>query len=116
MPRSGARSQKSRGKARKASPSPEEPTPALAGNSFAALAPTDQGGPAVDDEEQRDAAGEAGALSTTPGSAGAAVEEGASLAEDILAAPSALPSHDPVRVETAAFLKKCMLDGTTPPA
>ena len=116
MPRSGARSKKSRGKARKASPSPEEPTPALAGNSFAALAHTDQGGPAEDDEEQPDAADEAGALSTTPGSAGAAVEEGSSLAEDILAAPSALPSHDPVRVETAAFLKKCMLDGTTPPA
>ena len=116
MPRSGARSKKSRGKARKASPSPEEPTPALAGNSFAALAPTDQGRPAVDDEEQRDAADEAGALSTTPVSAGAAVEEGSSLAEDILAAPSALTSHDPVRVETAAFLRRCMLDGTTPPA
>ena len=115
MPRSGARSKKSRGKARKASPSPpEEPTPALAGNSFAALAPTD--GPAVDDEEQRDAADEGGALSTTPVSAGAAVAEGSRLADDILAAPSAFPSHDPVRVETAAFLKKCMLDGTTPPA
>ena len=63
MPRSGARSKKSRGKARKASLSPEEPTPALAGNSFAALAPTDQGAPAVDDGEQRDAADEAGALS-----------------------------------------------------
>ena len=116
MPRSGARSKKSRGKARKASPSPEEPTPALAGNSFAALAPTDQGGPAEDDEEQPDAAGEAGALSTTPASSGEAVEEGSSLAEDILAAPSALPGHEPVRVETAAYLRKCMLDGTTPPA
>ena len=116
MPRSGARSKKGRGKARKASPSPEEPTPALAGNSFAALAPTDQGASAVDDEEQPDAADEAGAHSTPPGSAGAAVEEGSSLAEDIIAAPSAFPGHDPVCVETAAYLKKCMLDGTTPPA
>ena len=70
----------------------------------------------MDDKEQPDAADEAGALSTTPVSTGAAVEEGLSLAEDILAAPSALPSHDPVRVETAAYLKKYMLDGTTAPA
>ena len=42
MPRSGTRSKKSRGRARKASPSPGEPTPTLTGNSFAALAPTDQ--------------------------------------------------------------------------
>ena len=60
----------------------------------------------MDDEEQPDAADEAGALSTTPVSGGAAVEEGSRLAEDILAAPSALPSHDPVRVETAAYLTK----------
>ena len=116
MPRSGARSKKSRGKARKASPSPEELTSALAWDSFAALAPTDQGGPAEDNKEQPDAADEAGAYSTTPGSSGEAVEEGSSLAEDILAAPSALLGDDPVRVETAAYLRKCMLDGTTPPA
>ena len=91
MPRSEACSKKSREKAREASPSPEEPTPALAGNYFAALAPTDQGGPAEDDEEQPDAADNAGALSTTPESSGEAVEEGSCLAEDILAAPSALP-------------------------
>ena len=116
MPRSGARSKESRGKARKASPSPEEPTPALAGNSFVALAPTDQSGPVENDEEQPDAADDAGALSTTPASSAEAVEEGSSLAEDIFAAPSALPGHDPVRVETAAYIRKCMLDDTTPPA
>ena len=70
----------------------------------------------MDDEEQPDAADEAGALSTTPVLAGAAVEEGSNLAEDILAAPRALPRHDPIRVETAAYLKKCVLHGTTPPA
>ena len=86
------------------------------GNYFAALAPTDQGGPAEDDEEQPDTADDAGALSTTPASSAEAVEEGSSLAEDILAAPSTPPAQDPVRVETAAYLRKCMLDGTTPPA
>ena len=116
MPRSGARSKKSRWKARKASPSPLEPTLALAGKSFAALALTDQGGPAEDDEEQSEASDEAGALSTTPASSEEAVGEGLSLGEDILAAPSALPGYDPVRVETAAYLRKCKLDGTTPPA
>ena len=45
-----------------------------------------------------------------------ATEGGSSLAEDILAAPSTLPAQDPVRVETAAYLRRCMLDGTTPPA
>ena len=124
MPRSGARSKKSRGKARKASTTPEEPAPALAGNSFVALAPTDQGGPAETDEEQMSASDDAGALSvtpaiaaaTTPVSSAGGVAEGSSLAEDILAAPSALPGHDPVRVETAAYVRECMLDGTTPPA
>ena len=123
MPRSGARSKKSRGKARKASTTPEEPAPALAGNSFVALAPTDQGGPAETDEEQMSASDDAGALSvtpaiaaaTTPVSSAGGVAEGSSLAEDILAAPSALLAHEPVRVETAAYLRKCMLDGTTPP-
>ena len=38
------------------------------------------------------------------------------LGEDIVAAPSDLPALDPVRVETAVYLRKCMLDGTTPPA
>ena len=66
MPRSGPRSKKSHGKARKASAAPEEPTPAPSGNSFAALAPTDQGGPAETDEEQPNAADDAGALNTTP--------------------------------------------------
>ena len=124
MPRSEASSKNIRGKARKASTTPEEPTPALAGNSFAALAPTDQGGPAEDDEGQPDAADDAVALSATPviaasttlASSAEAVGEGSSLAEDILAAPSALPAYDPVRVETAAYLRKCMLDGTTLPA
>ena len=124
MPRLGARSKKSREKARKASTTPEEPTSALAGNPCAALAPTDQGGPAETDEEQPNAADDAGALntrpaiaaSTTPASSAGAVGEGSSLAEDILAAPSTLPAHDPVRVETAAYLRKCMLDGATPPA
>ena len=124
MPRSGARSEKSRGKARKAATTPEEPTPAPPGNAFAALAPTDQGGPAETNEEEPYAANYAGALSTTPDIAATttpapcagAVGEGSSLAEDILAAPSTLPANGPVRVETAAYLRKCMLDGTTPPA
>ena len=30
--------------------------------------------------------------------------------------PSTLPASDPVRAETAACLRKCMLEGTTPPA
>ena len=50
-----------------------------------------------------------------PPSAGA-VGEGSSLAEDILAVPRTLPAIDPLRVEMAAYLRKCMLDGTTPPA
>ena len=39
------------------------------------------------------------------------------LAEDILNAPNAqstLPANDPVRLETAAYIKKCMLAGSTP--
>ena len=124
MPRSGARSKKRRGKARKASPSPEEPTPAPSGHSFAAFAPTDQGRPAEPDEEEEKAADDAGALSTapaiaattTPGPSAGAVGEGLSLAEDILAAPSTPPAIDTVRVETIAYLRNCMLDGTTPPA
>ena len=66
MLRSGARSRKSRGTARKASTTHEEPTPAPLGNPFAALAPTDQGGPAEIQEEEPNAADDAGALSTTP--------------------------------------------------
>ena len=108
----------------KASTTPEEPTPAPPGNSFAAFAPTDQGAPADADEEQPNAADDAGALSATPAIAATTTEapsagpvgESSSLAEDILAAPSTLPAHDPVRVETAAYLRKCMLDGTTPSA
>ena len=124
MPRPGARSKKSGGKARKAATTPEEPTPAAPGNSFAALTSTDQGAPAETDEEEPNAADYAGALGTTPDiaattmpapSAGA-VGEGSILAEDILAAPSTLPANDPVRIETAAYLRKCMHDGTTPPA
>ena len=39
------------------------------------------------------------------------------MAEGILAAPiTLLPADDPVRVETAAYRRNCMLDGTTPPA
>ena len=118
------RSKKSSGKARKATTTPEESTPAAPGNSFAALAPTDQGGPAKTDEEERNAADDARALgatpdiaaTTTPAPSAGDVEEGSSLAEDILAAPSTLPANDPVRVETAAYRRKCMLDGTTPPA
>ena len=124
MPRSGARSKKSRAKARKASTSREQPTPAPSGNSFAAIAPTDQGGPAESDEEEENAADDAGALNTAPaiaattmpGPSAGAVGEGSSLAEDILTAPSTLPAIEPVRVETAACLRKCMLDGTTPSA
>ena len=114
----------SRGKARKTSTSPDEPTPAPSGNSFAALATTDQSGPAEPDEEEENAADDAGALSTspasaattTPGPSAEAVGEGSSLAEDILAAPSTLPAIDPVCVEMAAYLRKCVLDVTTPPA
>ena len=38
------------------------------------------------------------------------------LAEDLLAAPSGLPTNDPVRVETTACLRRCVRDVTTPPA
>lgn len=44
-------------------------------------------------------------------------QNSSSLVEDLLAAPNAhstLPANHPVRVETAAYFKKCMLDGTTP--
>ena len=66
MPRSGARSKKSRGRALKASTFSGEPTPAPSGNSFAALAPTDQGGTAEPDEEEENGADDARALSTAP--------------------------------------------------
>ena len=92
------------------------------------LAPTDQGGPGETDEEkpkdeEQEAVGDAGALgtaadiaaTTTPAPSAGAVRECSSLAEDILAERSTLPANDPVRVETAAYLRKCMLDGTTPP-
>ena len=123
MPRSEARSKKSRGKACKAAATPEQPTPAVPGNSLAALASTDQGGPAEIDEEELNAAGDAGALGTTPdisattthAPSARAVGDGSRLAEDILAAPSTLPTNDWVRVETAAYLRKCMLNITTPP-
>ena len=124
MTRLGARSKNSRGKARKAATPPEEPTPAAPGISFADFARTDEGGPAETDEEEPNGTDGAGALGATPDiaattthapSAGA-VGEGSSLAEDILAAPSTLPANDPIRLVTAAYLRKCMLDGTTPPA
>ena len=71
--------------------------------------------------ERQDAAGADGAVQPTNASTSGppdsgATEGGSSLAEDILAAPSTLPAQDPVRVETAAYLRRCMLDGTTPPA
>ena len=47
------------------STTPEDPIPAAPGNSFAALAPTDQGEPAETDEEDPNAAGDAGALGAT---------------------------------------------------
>ena len=80
------------------------------------------GGPAETDEEEPNAIGDIRALSITPGiaatttpaSSARAVADGSRLAEDILAAPSTLLANDPVRVETAAYLRKCMLDGTTP--
>ena len=50
-----------------------------------------------------------------PPSAGT-VGEGSSLAEDILAVPKTLPAIDRLRVEMAAYLRKFMLNGTTPPA
>ena len=127
MPLSGARSKKGRGKARKAA-TPRDPTPPATTNAFAALAAPDQGEPSDDEEEEpeqgqeeQDAAGADGALQPTNTSTssppdGGATEGGSSLAEDILAAPSTLPAQDPVRVGTAAYLRRCMLDGTTPPA
>ena len=51
-----------------------------------------------------------------PAPSAGAVGEGSSLAEDILAAPSTLPANKSVRVETATYLWKCMLDGPTSPA
>ena len=116
MPPLGARSKNCCGKARKATTTSEEPASALTGNSFAALEPTDQGGPAEDDEEQPGVADDAGWLRTTPTSCAEASGEDSNLAEDILAPRSALPAHDPDRVETAAYPRKCVLDGTTPPA
>ena len=127
MPRSGTRSKKSRGKARKAA-TPRDPTPPATTNAFAALEAPDQGEPSDGEEEEpeqgqeeQDAAGADGALQPTNASTsgppdGGAAEAGSSLAEDLLAAPSTLPAQDPVRVETAAYLRRCMLDGTTPPA
>ena len=127
MPRSGTRSKKSRGKARKAA-TPRDPTPPAPANAFAALAAPDEEEPSDGEEEEpeqeqeeQDAAGADGALQPTNASTsgppdGGATEGGSSLAEDILAAPSTLPAQDPVRVETAAYLRRCMLDGTTPPA
>ena len=35
-------------------------------------------------------------------------------AEDLFTTPSALPSNDPVRVETAARLRRCMLERKSP--
>ena len=40
--------------------------------------------------------------------------QASSLAEDVMAAPSPFPPGDPVRLETAACLRRCMHDGTTP--
>ena len=45
-----------------------------------------------------------------------AAAQASSLAEDVMAGPSPFPPGDPVRLETAACLRRCMLDGTTPPA
>ena len=127
MPRSGARSKKIRGKARKAT-TPRDPTPPAPANAFAALAAPEEEEPSDGEEEEPEqeqegqaAAGADGALQPTNASTssppdGGATEGGSSLAEDILAAPSTLPAQDPVRVETAAYLRRCMLDGTTPPA
>lgn len=42
--------------------------------------------------------------------------EASGLAEDLLGAPSNLPTCDPVRIEMAACLKRFMLDVITPPA
>ena len=39
-----------------------------------------------------------------------------SLTEDLVAAPSALSASDPVCVSTAACLRRCRLERTTPPA
>ena len=129
MPRSGTRSKESRGKSRKTAATPHDPTPPAPTNAFAALAAPDQGEPSEDEEEEpkeqgqeeQDAAGADGALEPTNTSTsgppdGGAAGAGSSLAEDLLAAPSTLPAQDPVRVETAAYLRRCMLDGTTPPA
>ena len=127
MPRSGARAKKSRGKARK-STTPRDPTPPAPANAFEALAASEEDEPSDGEEEEpepeqerQDAAGADGAVQPTNASTSSlpdsgATEGGSSLAEDILAAPSTLPAQDPVRVETAAYLRRCMLDGTTPPA
>ena len=42
--------------------------------------------------------------------------QASSLAEDVMAGPSPFPPGDPVRLETAACPRRCMLDGTTSPA
>lgn len=104
-------------------------------NPFAALAPPDQGEPPEareetpkeEEEEDEEESGKTGGVQQQEHggeddrqhecddpSAGQPVGS-SSLAEDLLAAPSTLPASDPVRVETAACLRKCMLEGTTPP-
>lgn len=136
MPRSGSRSKKNREKARQAATTSNASTPSATTNTFAALAPPEQGGPAEanegqaddeeEEEEEEEAAGAAATLEAIAAAAAAdipantasptldgAAGKGSSLAEDILAAPSTLAAYDPVRIETAAYMRKYMLDGTT---
>ena len=124
----GSRSKRNRSKARK-----QQPVPTPRSNSFEALAAPEEGELQEPDEEEEqeqeqeqeqepggEAEGATAAATTaetpsaSPGGAGG--DHGSSLAEDLLAAPSTLPPQDPVRIETAACIRRCMLDGTTPPA
>lgn len=131
MPRSGDRSKTTRGTSRKAASTLDAPTSSAptSTSSFVALAPPDQGGPVKTDEEELneeegETAGAAGTLgaaaatisSTTAAPPGGAADEDLSLAEDLLAVPITLPTPDPVRIETAAHLRTCMMDCTRMPA
>ena len=127
MPRSGGRSKKQRTRTRLAAEA------ALVGhanaNFYNDLAPADEGLPApepegeepspspdepagsrADEEEPRNS------ISDNKPQPAEGTASASSLAEDVLAGPSPFPPGDPVRVETAACLRRCILNGTTPPA
>ena len=127
MPRSGGRSGKQRTKTRlatEAAPS-DRPDP----NFFSDLAPCDDGRGTREPELEEPSPSDDGPTPSEPEveepsrsddnsddddqPAGVAAQA-SSLPEDVMAGPRPFPPGDPVRLETAACLRRCMHDGTTP--